>query len=114
MLFGLATLAIGSTAALAAPTTLICDNEIHPDQPSSTIILDEAGRTVSGVEGKGPVAAVFDPGKITFTEVVDSNGDPQSTWNYTLDRLTGNLSMIAGNGTRFPKLATCHPGKAQF
>lgn len=113
---GVAILAMSCQAAMADATTLICDNDIYPNFPPSTIVINEAGHTVIMNDGKnlGPLAAVFDSGKITFTEVVDSNGDPQNTWNYTLDRLTGNLSMITDSGAPFPKMATCHAGKAQF
>lgn len=109
---GLLALAAASKMALADTTTLVCNN----NNGTITIDLDEAQHTVSmGVTPTRPVPAVFDSKKITFTEVPCSTyTDGQCTWNYTLDRVTGILSMILGNGVRFPNLYTCHPGKVQF
>ena len=111
-LWGMAALAISCQAALAKPTTLICNNA----NGTFTIDIDEARHTVTMNDARnlGTVAAVFNSKKITFTEVQAPGGDPQNNWNYTIDRLTGIVSMITDPGLRFPNLFTCHVGKSQF
>jgi hypothetical protein len=61
-------LVVSYQMALAAPTKLICNNEIYPNSPPTTIDVDEAGHTVfmHDYQGMGPLPAVFDPEKITF------------------------------------------------
>jgi hypothetical protein len=61
-------------------------------------------------QGMGPLPAVFDPEKITFIWAQTA----EVTFNYKIDRLTGNVSAISSNGTQFPKIFTCHVGKPQF
>jgi len=106
----LGTFLTASTVALADPTTLICNNEIFPNQPPTTFNIDEANHSVStDYQGLGQIAAAFDPQKITFKVV-----QGPETENYTIDRLTGNVSMISDSGIRALKIFTCHAGQRQF
>lgn len=106
----LGTFLTASTAALADPTTLICNNEIFPNLPPTTFNLDEANHTVStDYQGLGQIAAAFDPQKISFVVVQGTE-----TEHYTIDRLTGNVSMITDSGIRAQKIFTCHVGQRQF
>lgn len=109
----LALFAAGSPAAQAATSKLVCNNPGNQGSPL-VIDLDEAQHTVTMNDGKnlGPRPAAFDPDKITFSEVIGS-GD-ENTWNYTIDRVTGNISMVNGVGLQFPKLWSCEAGKAKF
>ncbi|MGA2792517.1 MAG: hypothetical protein ABSE69_03135, partial [Roseiarcus sp.] len=96
--------------AIADPTTLFCkalDGTI-------TITINEARRTVSmriipenrGIENYGPLPAVFDSEKITYH--VERWGD------FTIDRLTVQVSIVTTTGLNMLAWNNCHVVKAQF
>ncbi len=117
---GLVVLVSASPAALADPTTLICDTTSSNADGPGTVELNEADGAVTlygpafhyptgehfpgGLMGK--YAAKFDSKTITFVgpPTMDT-GDAGE--KITIDRLTG---MFTQNGSTW----TCHVGKTQF
>jgi hypothetical protein len=105
-LLGIAALAIGCQAALAASTTLVCTNP-YQNGVQFTIDLDQTLSTVTinnpQSASSAKSTAIFDAQSIKFKS---------GSWAYTIDRITGTTIADSGDGTvmNFP----CHVGKAQF
>lgn len=119
------------TAALADPTTLICDTgsegpQIH-DLGPGMIVLNEGEGTATvtfpayqfpttGVtnpaETDGPVHAIFDANTITFAAQVRG-----SLTKFEMNRLSGTVVLsfpsASAPGAYTPPW-TCQPGKKQF
>jgi hypothetical protein len=101
VLLGITMLLTASTAALAAPTTLICTNNQRPSDPAFTIDLDEAKGTVT--IASTIMTATFDAREIKW--VLNNVSEK-------IDRVTGLYTADLGQGVvlSFP----CRAGKAQF
>jgi hypothetical protein len=103
---------LGAMAALADPVTLICNNPYQPGTAPFTIDLDQAESAVTqSVPASPNVAASSTKMPATFDskEIKYNVG----SWAYTINRVTGNVSAVDGNGRtamNFP----CHVGKTQF
>jgi hypothetical protein len=97
---------------LANPTKAVSSNEY---QATITIDQDEVHHTVvmpgPHMGDSGPLAVVFVPNRTTFT----THGSG-STWNYTLDHVTGVLRLITNDGGRFQiySLATLAKRSSEF
>jgi hypothetical protein len=115
-LFTLSGLAMIAAPAYAAPTTLVCDNGLRPDQvPHITVDLNAAERTVTvnypatsiyygslptetPAHSVGPINAVFDAKTIVF-DLRDQ--EPGFFKHFTLDRMTGVLLDYNSVGAPF-------------
>ena len=125
-LLGATALFIGSAAAEAGTTTLICtsSDETNVEDEATTIQLNEAQSTVIAhyasfhlrpgtdmIQGPthpqvvGPLPAVFGADTITFTYTMEGYA-----FDGTINRLTGAFSLNAGAINKW----TCQPGQKQF
>jgi hypothetical protein len=127
LLLGIAALLVTSTAALADPTTLICDTHESNQAGPFTVDLNEAQSTVSfhssglapsggypGTSGvtRGPFPASFNPNTITFA---DDSPDAVST--YIINRVAATVEETdVGKAVSMTwhSVWTCQVGKAQF
>jgi hypothetical protein len=121
---GMAILVIASPAAMADPTTLICDTGLPLDMGPTIVDLNEAQSTVtlhlpalknSTIPARvmGPFHAAFGSETITFADT--SYGADN---NYVINRLSATvaLTQFGGEDHHMAGYAnwTCHVGQKQF
>jgi len=139
LLSGAAALAMSSQAAMAAQTTLVCNNDTRPDFEGMTVALDEARGTVTfnhpahtigriphtfPARSDGPFAATFDSKTITVDIPTYTSGDGIINYShYTIDRVTADLLQFDSSNAPFDQAAerdkvmyhfTCHVARALF
>jgi hypothetical protein len=137
----IAALAMSCSAAMADPTTLVCENGLRPDQvPHLTIALDEskgtvtinypvtsvvypgsAGPFITPAQSAGPLPAKFDSTSIVFDRHDRESGGFYE--HFTIDRVTAVLIDYQSMKAPFDQASsdqkviwryTCRVGKAQF